>query len=279
MLRTLLSFGLIAATTLPIAVAEAESGTGGEGAVRRTADAPETNAGGACDCTHLIYFIPSDGVDDALDVDGTITASARGQRAWFAEQMQRAPRMDRIGTSEVYDITFVRGRSPGSSYVDLRTLTTELDDRGFDDPAKRYLVYAGLDRGSTCGESTFGGPVLPGPTYAIVYLDSADCGARNLGNLGRGDALAAHEWLHAEGITPPTAIHHCPASPHHVCTGALHLVPATLGITDPERSDIMYPYVETRLSAKVLDRDRDDYLDHGIPGGQDLRASIFLEAA
>lgn len=277
MLRTLLSLGVLAATILPNAVIRADTGAGGEGTARRTVDDPD--AGGACDCTHLIYFIPSDGIDDALDVDGTIAASARALRTWFAEQMQLVPRMDRIGTSEVYDITFVRGRSPGSSYVDLRTLTTELAGRGFDDPAKRYLVYAALDRGSTCGESTFGGPVLPGPTYAAVYLDSPDCNARSLGNLARGDALAAHEWLHAEGITPPTALHHCATSPHHVCTGAMHLLPAMLGIIDPERSDIMYPYVDARLSAKVLDRDRDDYLDHGIPGGQDLRTSIFLEAA
>lgn len=278
MRRSLVSLSVIAAAALAVPVAYAEGDPNGGEAARRTSDAPDLDAG-ACNCTHLIYFIPSDGLDDALDVNGAIDGSARGVRTWFSTQMERAPRMDKIGTSDVLDITFVKGRSPGSSYTDLRVLTTELAERGFDDPSKRYLVYAGLDRGTLCGESTFGGPILPGPTYAVVYLDSPDCGSRNLGSLGRGDALAAHEWLHAEGIVPPSAPHHCPASPHHVCTGAMHLLPASVGIGDPERIDIMYPYVDARLSAKVLDRERDDYLDHGRPVVQDLRSSSFLEPA
>lgn len=263
--------------TVPAAHASPSAGAG-EDPERRTVDAPEADAG-ACNCTHLIYFVPSDGRDDALDVNGAIGNSAKAVSTWFAAQMQMQPRWDRIGTSELYDITFVRGRGPGSSYADLTTVTNELAARGFDDPAKRYLVYAGLDRGTVCGESTFGGPVLPGPTYAVVYLDSPDCGARPLGGQGRGDGIAAHEWLHADGVVPPVATHHCPSSPHHVCTIALHMVASVTGIADPEAGDIMYPYVGTKLSMKVLDRDRDDYLDHGIPFAQDLRRSLFLEPA
>jgi hypothetical protein len=276
--RRLLALGLVAcALVAPASFAETDPPP--DGAVRRTADTPEDPLAGACDCTHLVYFVASDGADDGLDVDGTIAASSRAIGSWFAAEMQMRPRIDRIGTSELEDITFVRGRRSRSAYPDLRTLTDELAARGFDDPAKRYLVYAGLDRGETCGESTFGWPVLPGPMYAAIYLDSSTCGARALGGQQRGDAIAAHEWLHMDGAVPVTAPRHCPVSPYHVCTAALPLVADAAGIADPEAGDILYPYVRTRLSGKVLDRDRDDYLDHGIPGASDLRRSAFLEPA
>lgn len=276
--RRLLALGLVAAV-LAAPAAFAESDPAPDPSVRRTVDTPEDPLAGACSCTHLIYFVASDGADHALDVDGTIAASSRAIGTWFAGQMRMRPRIDRIGTSELEDITFVRGRLTASSYSDLRTLTAELADRGFDDPAKRYLVYAGLDHGATCGDATYGWPVLPGPMYAAVYLDSPDCGGRALGNQQRGDAIAAHEWLHMDGGVPITAPRHCPVSPYHVCTAALPLVADATGITDPEATDILYPYVRSRLAGKVLDRGRDDYLDHGIPGASDLRRSAFLEPA
>jgi hypothetical protein len=269
-----LASGILAFGSMP---SQADPTEAPEESVRQTADLPEPPELGACNCTHLIYFVPSDGLDQELDVNGAIAASARAIRTWFSNQMSRAPRMDRIGTSDLYDITFVRGRNPGSTYATMQTLTTELTDRGFDDPAKRYLVYAGLNRELVCGEATFG-QWIPGPGYAFVYLDSPNCGSRDLGSQGRGDGLAAHEWLHNEGIAPPNALHHCPTSIHHVCTPGLHLIASSTGIVDPEQPDIMYPYVDTRLSSKVLDRGRDDYLDHGIPVAPDLRNSIFLEA-
>lgn len=245
---------------------------------RRTMDMPDS-AAGSCDCTHAIYFIGSDGADDSLDVNGTIASSIRSIRTWFAGQMRMAPRIDLLDGTTTEDITFVRGRQPRAAYTSLRTLTTELADRGFNEPRKRYLIYAGLDRGTTCGESTFGTDLVTSPTYATVYLDSPGCGARNLGGQLRGDALAAHEWLHADGVVSPTALHHCPTSIHHVCTAGLHLVANVTGIADPEQPDILYPYVDARLSAKVLDRGRDDYLDHGNPVSDDLRRSSYLEPA
>lgn len=279
MLRIVLSIGLMAAASLGGVAARADTEPSpGEG-VRRTTDAPDATAPGECHCTHLIYFVPADGADDSLDVDGTLAGSIRAIRTWFGTQMQQAPRVDRVGTSDTEDITFVRGRNPAATYASLRVLIAELSDRGFNEPGKRYLVYAGLDRGTVCGESTYGNPLLPGATYAAVYLDSTQCGARDLGGQGRADATATHEWLHAEGLVQVGAPRHCPTSPYHVCTVALHLVASVTGIRDPEHPDILYPYVDTRLSAKVLDRGRDDYLDHGLPVVHDLRRSAYLEAA
>lgn len=192
--------------------------------------------------------------------------------------------MDRIGSTEQFDITFVRGRSQAAYYTNFSRLTEELSQRGFADASKRYVIYAGLDRGTTCGESTFGYPRIPGTTYAALYLDSSGCKGSELGqgtvaSSGTAETIVAHEWLHADGFVFVTSPRHCPVSLHHVCTAGLYLASSTTGVPDSERADVMFPLSDQKLSQRQLDPGRNDYLDHGIPNAPDLRRSVWLEPA
>lgn len=240
--------------------------------------------------THVIYFVPKDQPNQGLDTDGTLARSVDAMRAWFARELgqggtPRAPRMDRLSTG-AYDITFVRGDQAAAAYgappsTVLQDVIAELQRKGFNDANKRYLIYAALNEGNTCGEGQY--PLTPGDTghYATVYLDSdASCGARDfatsgtVAGAGKAETIAAHEWLHAEGVAPLDAPHHCPTSPYHICTGALWLQPSL----DPENTDIVFPLIYAPLGKEVLDRGRDDYLDAPWPWISNLRASPWLEA-
>lgn len=252
---------------------------------RADRDQPEEITVGPCSCTHLVYFVPSDRPDAKLDTNGAIAAAMRSQRAWFRGQMSRRPRIDLVAGAGGYDITFVRGRQPASWYSTHGRLIDELIARGFDDPGKRYLTYAAIDRGTVCGEASYpyGDPIGSEGGHATVYLDSSGCAGHDLGDgtaagSGRADTVAVHEWLHREGAVAATAPHHCATSANHVCTGASWML-GDIGsmMSDPERADVMYPLVNDPLRTRSLDLGRDDYLDHGLPTHPDLRDSAFLE--
>lgn len=252
---------------------------------RSEADQPDGLPDGApCLCTHLIYFRPSDRPDQRLDTNGTIDASIRSLRAWFANSIGRQPRIDRLAGTAQFDITHVLGGRTAAQYTTLSSIIEDLRARGLNEPSKRYVIYAAIDRGTTCGEATYPYPGLTTTTYAAIYLDSLPCSARDFGNgtlggAGIAETIATHEWLHAEGVVPVTAPRHCTTSPYHLCTGPLWLVPTSVTTPlDPEQSDVMYPLIDARLSKKVLDRNRDDYLDHGLATHANLRDSAFLEA-
>jgi hypothetical protein len=191
--------------------------------------------------------------------------------------MGRSPRIARAGGG--YDLTKVPGDAAADTYTSLEAITTELRRRGFTAANKRYLIYAAVNRGGVCGEGEYPDPLGTVARYAAVYLDSAaSCGARDFGggtaaSAGKSDTIAAHEWLHNEGVAPLLAPHTCASSPYHVCTGPLWLG----GDIDPEAHDVVFPIITARLSTMVLDRDRDDYLDHPWPHIPNLRDSVWLE--
>jgi hypothetical protein len=250
---------------------------------RSETDLPETPSDDPCWCTHLIYFRPKDKPDQRLDTNGTIDASVRSLRAWFVQQMKKQPRFDRLGGTNLFDITHVLGTKEATAYTSLASITEELRAKGLNEPSKRYLIYASIDRGTTCGEATYPYVGLTVTTYAAIYLDSAPCSSRDFGNgtaagSGMAETIVAHEWLHADGVVAPSAPHHCPTSMYHVCTGPLWMIPTSVaGSLDPEQPDVLYPLIDARLSKKVLDRDRDDYLDHPWLVHPNLRNSAYLE--
>lgn len=227
--------------------------------------------------THLVYFVPRDRGDSHLDTDGTIVRSAASILDWFSHWMGRRPRLDRLSTGTP-DVSFVAGARVAASYRAMGTesyldaIAAELQAKGFDDRSKRYLVYAEIPSARTCGEGFWPGHV------AAVYLEaSPSCGARDFAggasweSAGRVEAVAAQEWIHNEGIVAAAAPHACPVALGHVCTG-----PLALTTIDPEQADVMFPYINRPLSAKLLDPGRDDYFGHSLPT-PDLRDSPWLE--
>lgn len=245
--------------------------------------------------THVIYFVPANREDENLD-QTKLPVSIDAIRSWFARETGASgpaiqPRFDR-DTTGAWDISFVRGAKNAGEYTDMNDIVDELVAKGFDQAMKRYLIFSATSRdgvgnpGGICGEGDYPWPGFPVRNYAVVHLDSGGCNARVFAvgpgpNGGkRAEAIAVHEWLHNEGMTPFGAPKQCASSITHVCTGPLWALPRVdgVGYLDPEHPDVMYPLITVGLGEKSLDRDHDDYLDH--PGvWTDLRDSPWFESA
>ena len=257
---------------------------------RATADRPDTQDGRL---VHVVYYLPSDKPDDALDTLGVLDVSVAAQNAWFAAQSGgRRWRFDTFrfdasvdgATRRVtaYDVTFVRGSKPASAVRDIDALSAEIIASGIVESGKRYLIYAAVDTGNACGEAYY--PLTRAldrgadGQFAAVYLDSSPgCQARDfatsVGSPGMAETIAQQEILHNDGLVPPTAPHQCPPPAQlHVCTAGLGIV---LPDADPERFDVLFPYVGVPLRDKVLDIGRDDYFA-ALLATPNLESSPFL---
>ncbi|MDQ6688649.1 MAG: hypothetical protein M3Z50_13830 [Actinomycetota bacterium] len=133
--------------------------------VRHFADQPDDFPGASQ--VHLVYAVPRDGTDAALDTNGTLRATVGSWEGWLAGQTGgRRVRLDTaIGQP---DITFVRlGHTDAqlvSKGVYIRDeIERELRARGFDRRGKVYAVYyGGSVKDSSCGTAPLP-PEQPGP--------------------------------------------------------------------------------------------------------------------
>lgn len=261
---------------------------------RATRDRPDLRRGRL---VHVIYLVPADADDEALDTDGTLDCSARAQNQWFEEQSGGLRwRFDSFRTKvrtgggtravEVTDVTFVRSSLPGAALSGAFEVKDELTKLGFDDSNKRYLSFVASEA-APCGDALY--PIAPPGTwvdgqYAQVYLFSTDgCRAHEFGVPGApswAEMIAQQELIHNDGLTSPGAPHGClggiPPGFAHVCTGPLFATEGSVNL-DPERVDVMYPYVSVPLSEKVLDRGNDDYFGHPFPHLFDLEDTPYVE--
>jgi hypothetical protein len=237
---------------------------------------------------HVVYAVPSDFPDERLDTNGAILCSVLAADRWFAQQSGGLHwRFDtyvaRTGGRPTFsiDITFVRSERSGSELAG--DLEGELHREGLNDPDKIYLVYVAADNGSVCGQGVY--PIVGdhGGLAAVYLFSDTGCHGHDLGAPGKpswADGIAVHELAHTQGVVPIGAPHGCNGLvdpvPIHICTQGLYLS-ETAGLElDPERTDLMFPFVTEPLSGLVLDRDRDDYFDHPFPHLRDLKKSPFL---
>ena len=254
---------------------------------RATADRPDDSG---LSSLHVIYMVPADGVDEELDLDGTLDAAMASMNAWFLRETPgRQMRLDTFtfGNTSALDITFVRGEQTQAEYAAhadgvFVAITDELEQRGWnDDPGlKRYVVYYGgpAESMNICGTAYYNTLGTDYAQWSVVFLDAATgCGAREFGTpetgAGRSEAIAVQEMLHNEALARPQSPHHCWAFQGHLCTAAAG---AALGELDPESVDVLFPFVTFTLEEKVLDIDSDDYYEHPAPWN-DLTDSPFFE--
>jgi hypothetical protein len=252
---------------------------------RATEDRPDAVLGSQL---HAIYFVPSDGVDEALDSNGVLDNAVASMNLWLDGQTGgRHLRLDTFvdrKTGVRLDISFVRGNRTNAEYAadgTFEAVTTELEERGWTaSPAlKRYLVYyAGpAENGNVCGTAFL--PIIGDfAQWSVVFLDAnPGCGARDFGTpatgAGMSEAIALQELVHNEGIAPLLAPHQCWAFSFHICTAAAGAILDTL---DPEAVDVMFPFVTFRLRDKGLDPGREDYFEHPFVH-RDFADSPFLE--
>ena len=240
---------------------------------RATADRPDIVEGSKL---HVIYFVPSDAVDNQLDTNGVLEDSVASMQSFLRADIGRGLRFDtfRDGKTTALDISFVRGDLTASEYSQtdhadgaFGAVTEELEDRGWTAGAavKRYLVYyeGPAESSGICGTAYVN--IADGfAQWSVVWLGaSPGCGARDFGTPetggGMSESIALHENFHNEGMVPLQALHQCWAFTFHLCTAAAG---AAVDALDPENIDLMFPFVTFPLRDKVVDRDRDDYYDH-----------------
>lgn len=256
---------------------------------RATSERPDFDSGRQ---VHVIYLVPSDAPDEQIDTNGTLECSLSAQQQWMSEQSDGLEwRLDtflhqtrtgrRTRTVAMPDITFVASPQPAANLEGVGAVSAELEARGFDDPAKRYLTYvASGSGGGTCGDAWYTLPTNEpwGGQYAQVYLHAAEaCGGNDFGVPGApsfSESVAQQELMHNDGASPAGAPHGCllgfPPGMGHVCTVAIP-VPEL----DPQRFDVLYPFAGVALAEKQLDIGHDDYFRHDLPI-VDLADSPFL---
>ena len=260
---------------------------------RSTVDRPDEKVGRQI---HVIYLVPAAAPDDHYDTLGVLEDSLRSMNHWMRQQTGNQQwSLDTYtfrpeGSSEpvnAIDVTFVASDKVQSQLGSVSAVQGELEARGFDDPNKRYLSYVAANAGGVCGDAWY--PLDPSPTevdgkYADVYLYSSEgCNPRDFATSptepSHVEATAMQELIHNDGMVPLVAPHDCLVSLlafGHVCTGPLWASDVVGQGLDPERFDVMYPYVGVPLGEKKLDEDHLDYYRHLAPY-RDLEQGLYLE--
>lgn len=142
---------------------------------RATKDRPDERDGRL---VHVIYLVPSDFRDEALDTRGILDCSARAQNEWFHEASgglrwrfdtfeTKVKRGGKLKKVEAMDVTFVRSKLAGASLASSVDVADELTDLGFFDPNKRYLSFVASEA-TSCGDAIY---PIGAPTSAKAPVD------------------------------------------------------------------------------------------------------------
>ena len=146
------------------------------GLARSTSDRPDEVQGAQL---HVIYVIPSDGIDEQLDTSGRIGTSVVAFNRWLARNTWgRAFRLDTF--QGLPDVTFFRLSSSDSQVRSLGAfvrdeLERQLRAAGRIQPNNLYAVYYGGSSTFSCGGGAWP-PALPGQVGAM-YLRGEPPGA------------------------------------------------------------------------------------------------------
>lgn len=228
---------------------------------------------------HVMYVVPSDGVDRQFDTNGSVGTSVAAFQNWLHGQTTgKRLRMDTYQGS--LDATFVRlartdaelqadAMAMGSLLYMRDILERELDALGFNDSRKIYAVY--YDGGSgvpACGGASWP-PTLQGNVVA-QYLLACPANSFTTSEVTQGylEMAMIHEIFHALGVVSSCAPNHTRAG--HVSDSA---------------NDLMYagdnPWLPSGYGNAVLDGGHDDYYSlpkkKACPSQVDVAKSAFLE--
>jgi hypothetical protein len=217
---------------------------------------------------HALYVLPSDGVDRALDTNGTIAASVANWQRWVRGQtFNNGIRLD-TSRGEL-DVTFVRltktDAQLASRGLALRqALEEELRAKGLVRPGKVYAMYYDGSNPAACGGAAWP-PKVTGVVAALYLRSTFGPGAtchepeRSRAGLQIMDLAILREVMHAMGYVPSCA-------PND--TGDGH-------VSDSPR-DLMYSGDE-QWKPTVLDVGNDDYFHAHILGCREFAESPYLD--
>ncbi|NTX66882.1 hypothetical protein HUA74_40160 [Myxococcus sp. CA051A] len=236
----------------------------------------------------ILYVVPSDGVDRALDTSGALCRSVQAQYSWFTSQTTNGAALRYDVSGSVLDIQFVRlsktdavmkgtantgNVNTGYAYVRDR-IELELAAMGLlSDTRKLYAVYYDGTSEWSCGGAPWP-PTLMGRVTAL-YLKGlpsgpVPCASNPIGGSstlpGYIEFAMLHETLHGLGIVPA-------AAPNQHASG--HVFDSARDLMYAARPGTSDPGWDIYSGAVVLDSGRDQYYGHS--GSQlDLDQSAFL---
>ena len=212
---------------------------------------------------HVVYALPSDGEDAALDRYGDIERSFDAIQRWLEGEIGKRLRLDTAGGR--LDVTFLRlpftaqeGEERGASLVEA--LQGAIRDRFGTPPGKAYAVYYAGRSGDLCGSAAAEGGV------AVAFVHPEGCSPQAVG-AGREtastyEAVMVHELLHVFGAVPECASDRLETSAH----------------VGTRVEDLMYAGPEwSGHDEVVIDPGRDNYFGHGQADCPDTAASEFWE--
>ena len=242
---------------------------------RATADRLDDN--GTPNQVHVIYAVPSDGTDSALDTDGTIEESVGVWQNWLRGQTGgKGLTLDRFGGA--LDITFARLPRTDAQYRSFNLfirdeIETDLRAMSLLVPRKLYAVYYDGTANGVCGGAPWpqseAAVASTGQQVGAFYLHgdvpapSPDCDTSTFA--GAGDPpgykefAQLHELIHGLGAAPTCA-------PNHTLSGHV----------SDSNNDLMYAGGQPWLPT-TLDIGRDDYFNAPVGGCLDLADSKYLE--
>ena len=257
--------GLASAAVVALLASASAARAAPDALPRSTTDRPDDARGPQ---VHALYVLPSDGVDRALDTNGTIAASVANWQRWVQGQtFNNGLRLDTSGGE--LDVTFVRLARTDAQLaargLALRdALEEELRSKAIVLPGKMYATYYDGSSAAACGGSAWP-PKLLGAVAAVYLRATFGPGAtcyepeRSRAGLQIMDFAVLHEVLHAIGFVPACA-------PNHARDGH---------VSDSPR-DLMYAGDEA-WRPSVLDVGNDDYFHAHILGCPEFAVSRYLD--
>ena len=200
----------------------------------------------------VMYVVPSDGGDRALDTRTTLKQSVASFHAWFTGKSGGYTlRFDRHQGE--LDIGFFRLTLSDADVASSPRWPIEylLAEAGLLAEDKLYLVYYDGTGGAFCGGASWP-PVVPGQ-LAAMYLRSVNCNVpftTTVASPGYWEFAALHDLVHMLGIVSPSAPNHTATYPAHV----------------PDQSDLMYTGPAPWLTGGglTIDVGGDDYFGNAV---------------
>jgi hypothetical protein len=226
---------------------------------RSTVDRPDDFPGYQI---HVVYALPSDGVDEQLDTKGKIATSISLAQDWLREQTGgRTLRFDTYQAA--LDVSFLRLAIPGAQvpypgYGPNERLLSAVLAAGFGASNKIYAIFYGGPSGNDrCG----GGSIPPADLtkLAVVwclsdYFDDPQYWT------SYPDFTMIHEIFHTLGAVPSCAPHYDRLHPAHFADNP---------------HDLMY--WDTLELPITLDERHTDYYGHGRTDCLDVARSVFFD--
>jgi VHL beta domain len=222
---------------------------------------------------HFLYVIPSDGVDNAHDINGGIAQSIAAMMNWMAEHGDGL--RFRVDTYQGQpDVTFVRLNSTADELASngdfIRdVMEAELIEMGFYHPRKLYFAYYDSFAYATSCAAAAHPPDLMG-VLGVHYID---------GRYGDNDEFtcADTDVFSPDGITvgymEMGAIHEV----FHLLGAAPSCGASTIGShTSDAPNDLMYAGSESWVP-DVLDVNNDDYWMLPTADCVDVATSVFID--